>query len=118
MCLLRYTTIDVAGVGATTRKGAPVNIAISLPGPEMGLLRSKNVITGTDGLGREKVLTTSRGSATSKPMALIQSAGLGSYTQVLSFEDTCKPRALGDELKRKLNCTVYIEDMPGKNAWP
>ena len=27
-----------------------------------------------------------------------------------------KPRALGDELKRKLNCTVYIEDMPGKNA--
>ena len=25
-------------------------------------------------------------------------------------------RALGDELKRKLNCTVYIEEMPGKNA--
>ena len=25
-------------------------------------------------------------------------------------------RALGDELKRKLNCTVYIEEMPGKNV--
>mmetsp|Transcript_5818 Transcript_5818/g.13736 ORF Transcript_5818/g.13736 Transcript_5818/m.13736 type:complete len:592 (-) Transcript_5818:195-1970(-) len=25
-------------------------------------------------------------------------------------------QALGDELKRKLNCTVHIEDMPGKNS--
>ena len=23
---------------------------------------------------------------------------------------------MGDELKRKLNCTVYIEEMPGKNV--
>lgn len=26
------------------------------------------------------------------------------------------PVSLGDELKRKLNCTVHIEDMPGKNS--
>ncbi|CAE7658701.1 EIF2D [Symbiodinium sp. CCMP2456] len=57
--LPRHAAIDVAGVGVTTRKGAPVNIAISLREPY---------------------------------------------------------RALGDELKKKLNCTVYIEDMPGKNA--
>ena len=28
--LHRYTTIDVAGVGPTTKKGPPLNIAISL----------------------------------------------------------------------------------------
>ena len=37
----------------------------------------------------------------------------------LQVADFLWPRALGDELKRKLNCTVYIEEMPGKNvsAW-
>ena len=37
----------------------------------------------------------------------------------LQVTDFLWPRALGDELKRKLNCTVYIEEMPGKNvsAW-
>ncbi|CAE7457989.1 EIF2D [Symbiodinium pilosum] len=74
--LQQYTTIDVAGVGATTRKGAPVNIAISL---------------------------SRKGAHNVTRICNLEAYGLD-------------PEALGDELKRKLNCTVYIEDMPGKNV--
>mmetsp|Transcript_55835 Transcript_55835/g.130373 ORF Transcript_55835/g.130373 Transcript_55835/m.130373 type:complete len:560 (-) Transcript_55835:34-1713(-) len=74
--LQQYTMIDVTGVGATTRKGAPVNIAISL---------------------------SRKGAHNVTRICNLEAYGLD-------------PEALGDELKRKLNCTVYIEDMPGKNV--
>lgn len=74
--LQRYTTIDVAGVGPTTRKGPPLNIAISL---------------------------SRKGAHNVTRICNLEAYGLD-------------PEALGDELKRKLNCTVYIEEMPGKNV--
>jgi len=74
--LQRYTTIDVAGVGPTTKKGAPLNIAISL---------------------------SRKGAHNVTRICNLEAYGLD-------------PEALGDELKKKLNCTVYIEEMPGKNV--
>ncbi|CAE7868346.1 Eukaryotic translation initiation factor 2D [Symbiodinium microadriaticum] len=74
--LQQHAAIDVAGVGVTTRKGAPVNIAISL---------------------------SRKGAHNVTRICNLEAYGLA-------------PEALGDELKKKLNCTVYIEDMPGKNV--
>lgn len=74
--LHRYTTIDVSGIGPTTRKGPPLNIAISL---------------------------SRKGAHNVTRICNLEAYGLD-------------PEALGDELKRKLNCTVYIEEMPGKNV--
>jgi translation initiation factor 2D len=71
-----HTIIDVAGVGATTRKGTMVKI-------EVGLSR--------------------KGAHNVTRIANLEAYGLD-------------PTALGDELKRKLNTQVYIEDMPGKNT--
>ncbi|CAJ1345542.1 unnamed protein product [Effrenium voratum] len=74
--LHQYTTIDVAGVGPITRKGPPLNIAVSL---------------------------SRKGAHNVTRICNLEAYGLD-------------PEALGDELKRKLNCTVYIEEMPGKNV--
>lgn len=74
--LQEHTSVDVAGVGITTRKGPAVKIEVSL-----------------------------------------SRKGAHNVTRIVNLEcyglDVEK---LGDELKKKLNCTVYIEDMPGKNS--
>jgi len=72
----QHTTIQVAGVGAITRKGPPMSIAVSL---------------------------SRKGAHNVTRICNLEAYGLD-------------PEAMGDELKRKLNCTVYIEDMPGKNV--
>jgi len=43
--------------------------------------------------------------------------GAHNVTRICNLESYgLDPTSLGDELKKKLNCTVYIEDMPGKNS--
>merc|ERR1719203_2433720 len=71
-----HTTIEVTGVGATTRKGLPVKIEVTL---------------------------SRKGAHNVTRICNLEAYGL----DVLS---------IGDELKKKLNCTVYFEDMPGKNS--
>lgn len=71
-----HTTIDVAGVGPTTRKGPPVKIEVSL-----------------------------------------SRKGAHNITRICNLEAYgIDVQGMGDELKKRLNCTVHIEDMPGKNT--
>eukprot|EP00440_Ansanella_granifera_P000571 gb/GFBE01000618.1/.p1 GENE.gb/GFBE01000618.1/~~gb/GFBE01000618.1/.p1 ORF type:complete len:578 (+),score=174.22 gb/GFBE01000618.1/:1-1734(+) len=72
----QHTTIDVAGIGPTTRKGGPVSIFVTL---------------------------SRKGAHNVTRIANLEAYGLD-------------PEAMGDELKKKLNCTVHLEDMPGKNV--
>jgi len=71
-----HTSIDVHGVGATTRKGPPMKIELSL---------------------------SRKGAHNVTRICNLEAYGLD-------------VQALGDELKKKLNCTVHFEDMPGKNS--
>jgi len=71
-----HTTIEVSGVGPTTRKGPPVKIEVSL---------------------------SRKGAHNITRICNLEAYGLD-------------VQSMGDELKRKLNCTVHIEDMPGKNV--
>lgn len=71
-----HTTVEVAGVGATTRKGPAVKIEVTL---------------------------SRKGAHNITRICNLEAYGLDVQT-------------LGDELKKKLNCTVHIEDMPGKNV--
>jgi len=74
--LTQYTAIDVAGVGATTRKGGAAKICLTL---------------------------SKKGAHNVTRVANLEAYGLD-------------PEAMGDELKKKLNCMMHIEDVPGKNA--
>jgi len=71
-----HTVIEVTGVGATTRKGPPLKIEVSL---------------------------SRKGAHNITRICNLEAYGLD-------------VQAIGDELKKKLNCTVHIEDMPGKNV--
>lgn len=76
--MAEHTTIDVAGLGPTTRKGSRENWLI-----EVSLSRK----------------------------------GAHNVTRVCNLEAYgLDVQSTGDELKRKLNCTVHIEPMPGKNS--
>ena len=105
----------MAGVGVTTRKGAPVNIAISLQEPER--TAQKNALFGASMKPRSR-----KGAHNVTRICNLEAYGLapepGTSTRGCwrALRKALLPRALGDELKKKLNCTVYIEDMPGKNA--
>ena len=105
----------MAGVGVTTRKGAPVNIAISLQEPER--TAQKNALFGASMKPRSR-----KGAHNVTRICNLEAYGLapepGTSTRGgwRALSKALLPRALGDELKKKLNCTVYIEDMPGKNA--
>lgn len=60
--------------------------------------------------------TTRKGPALKIEVSLSRK-GAHNVTRVCNLEAYgVDVAALGDELKRKLNCTVHIEDMPGKNA--
>lgn len=71
-----HTTVDVAGVGPTTRKGPLLKIEVSL---------------------------SRKGAHNVTRICNLEAYGLD-------------VERIGDELKKKLNCTVHIEDMPGKNV--
>lgn len=74
--LTEHTTIDVQGLGPTTRKGPAMKIEVTL-----------------------------------------SRKGAHNVTRICNLEAYgIDIQALGDELKKKLNCTVHIEDMPGKNT--
>jgi len=60
--------------------------------------------------------TTRKGAALKVEVSLSRK-GAHNVTRVCNLEAYgLDPTALGDELKRKLSCTVNIEDMPGKNT--
>lgn len=71
-----HTTIDVHGVGPTTRKGPAVQLEVTL---------------------------SRKGAHNVTRICNLEAYGLDAVV-------------LGEELKKKLNCTMYIEDMPGKNS--
>jgi len=72
--MAEHTTIEVAGIGPTTRKGPALKIEVAL---------------------------SKKGAHNVTKITNLEAYGLD-------------VQALGDELKKKLNCTVHIEDMPGK----
>mmetsp|Transcript_30037 Transcript_30037/g.82445 ORF Transcript_30037/g.82445 Transcript_30037/m.82445 type:complete len:593 (-) Transcript_30037:91-1869(-) len=74
--MTQHTSIDVAGIGPTVRKGPPAKIEVSL---------------------------SRKGAHNVTRACNLESYGID-------------VQAVGDELKKKLNCTVHVEDMPGKNV--
>lgn len=71
-----HTTVDVAGVGPTTRKGPLMRLEVSL---------------------------SRKGAHNVTRVCNLEAYGLNVDT-------------LASEMKKKLNCTVHIEDMPGKST--
>lgn len=71
-----HTTVVVAGVGPTTRKGPAVKLEVTL---------------------------SRKGAHNVTRICNLEAYGL-------------EVEAMGEELKKKLNCTVHYEDMPGKSS--
>eukprot|EP00928_Gymnodinium_smaydae_P038878 TRINITY_DN26701_c0_g2_i1.p1 TRINITY_DN26701_c0_g2~~TRINITY_DN26701_c0_g2_i1.p1 ORF type:complete len:580 (-),score=135.25 TRINITY_DN26701_c0_g2_i1:194-1933(-) len=61
--------------------------------------------------------TTTRKGPPVKIDVQLSKKGAHNVTKVFNLEAYgLDPVAMGDELKKKLNCTIFIEDLPGKNA--